>query len=126
MALQHTTIGNGGEGRSGIAFSLSIPIQPNDESCPQLSEQPSASLTRHANKAASMALRHTTVRDGGEGRSGVAFSPCTRTQRRGLYCQISVQGRYTQAKNISLGKKLEIMDAELAAVYQALEDLHNR
>jgi ribonuclease HI len=42
------------------------------------------------------------------------------------YCQISVQGRYTQAKNISLGKKLEIMDAELAAVYQALHDLHNR
>jgi hypothetical protein len=36
------------------------------------------------------------------------------------YCQISVQGRYTQAKNINLGKKLEIMDAELAAVYQAL------
>jgi hypothetical protein len=33
------------------------------------------------------------------------------------YCQISVQGRYTVAKNISLGKKLEIMDAELAAVY---------
>jgi hypothetical protein len=37
-----------------------------------------------ANKAASMALRHTTVRDGGERRSGFAFSPCTRTQRRGL------------------------------------------
>jgi hypothetical protein len=33
------------------------------------------------------------------------------------YCQISVQGRYTLAKNISLGKKLEIIDAELAAVY---------
>jgi ribonuclease HI len=30
------------------------------------------------------------------------------------------------AKNISLGKKLEIMDAKLAAVYQALQDLHNR
>jgi ribonuclease HI len=30
------------------------------------------------------------------------------------------------AKNISLGKKLEIMDAELAAVYQALQNLHNR
>jgi ribonuclease HI len=30
------------------------------------------------------------------------------------------------AKNISLGKKLEIMDAELAAVYQALHDLHNQ
>jgi ribonuclease HI len=42
------------------------------------------------------------------------------------YCQISVQGRYTVAKNISLGKKLEIMDAELAAVYQALQNLHNR
>ena len=37
-----------------------------------------------AKKAASMALQHTTVRDGGEGRSGIAFSPCTRTQRRGL------------------------------------------
>jgi hypothetical protein len=33
------------------------------------------------------------------------------------YCQISVQGRYIQAKNISLGKKLEIMDAELTAVH---------
>jgi hypothetical protein len=33
------------------------------------------------------------------------------------YCHISVQGKYTVAKNISLGKKLEIMDAELAAVY---------
>jgi hypothetical protein len=33
------------------------------------------------------------------------------------YCQISVQGRCTQAKNISLRKKLEIIDAELAAVY---------
>jgi hypothetical protein len=44
MALQHTTIGNGGEGRSGIAFSLSIPIQPNDESCPQLSEEQSQRL----------------------------------------------------------------------------------
>ena len=33
------------------------------------------------------------------------------------YCQTSVQGRYTQAKNISLGKKLEIIDAKLAAVY---------
>jgi hypothetical protein len=33
------------------------------------------------------------------------------------YCQIFVQGRYTVAKNISLGRKLEIMDAELAAVY---------
>jgi ribonuclease HI len=42
------------------------------------------------------------------------------------YCQISVQGKYTVAKNISLGNKLEIMDAELAAVYQALEDLYNR
>jgi hypothetical protein len=42
------------------------------------------------------------------------------------YCQISVQGRYTQGKNNSLGKKLEIMDAELAAVYQALQDLHDR
>jgi hypothetical protein len=41
------------------------------------------------------------------------------------YCQISVQDRYTVAKNISLGKKLEIMDAELAAVYEALQDLHN-
>jgi hypothetical protein len=29
------------------------------------------------------------------------------------------------AKNISLGNKLEIMDAELAAVYQALENLYN-
>jgi hypothetical protein len=42
------------------------------------------------------------------------------------YCQISVQGKYTQTKNISLGKKLEIMNAELAAVYQALQDLHDR
>jgi len=42
------------------------------------------------------------------------------------YCQVSVQGRYTQAKNISLGKKLEIMDAELAAVHQALQDLHDQ
>jgi ribonuclease HI len=42
------------------------------------------------------------------------------------YRQISVQGRYTRAKNISLGKKLEIMDAELTAVYQALQDLHDR
>jgi ribonuclease HI len=42
------------------------------------------------------------------------------------YCQISIQGRYTQAKNISLEKKLEIMDAELAAVYQALQNLHNQ
>ena len=33
------------------------------------------------------------------------------------YCQISVQGKYTQAKNISLGTKLEIIDTELAAVY---------
>jgi hypothetical protein len=33
------------------------------------------------------------------------------------YCQLSVQGKYTLAKNISLGKKLEIMNAELAAVY---------
>jgi hypothetical protein len=41
------------------------------------------------------------------------------------YCQLSVQGRYTLAKNISLGKKLEIIDAELAAVYQALHYLHN-
>jgi hypothetical protein len=42
------------------------------------------------------------------------------------YCQISVQGGYTLTKNISLGKKLEIMDAELAAVYQALQDLYNQ
>jgi ribonuclease HI len=42
------------------------------------------------------------------------------------YCQISVQGRYTQAKNISLGKKLEIMDAELAAIHQALQGLHDK
>jgi hypothetical protein len=33
------------------------------------------------------------------------------------YCQITTQGRYTRAKNISLGKKLEIMDAELTAVH---------
>jgi hypothetical protein len=33
------------------------------------------------------------------------------------YCQLSVQDKYTLAKNISLGKKLEIIDAKLAAVY---------
>ena len=33
------------------------------------------------------------------------------------YCQLSVQAKYTHAKNISLGKKLEIMDAELAAIH---------
>jgi hypothetical protein len=42
------------------------------------------------------------------------------------YCQISVHGRYTQAKNISLGKKLEIMDGELAAIHEALQDLHDQ
>jgi ribonuclease HI len=42
------------------------------------------------------------------------------------YCQVSVQGRYTQARNISLGKQLEIMDAELAAIHQAIQDLHNQ
>jgi ribonuclease HI len=42
------------------------------------------------------------------------------------YCQVSVQGRYTQARNISLGKQLEIMGAELAAIHQAIQDLHNQ
>lgn len=33
------------------------------------------------------------------------------------YCQVSIQGKYIQAKNFSLGGKLEIMDAELIAAY---------
>ena len=33
------------------------------------------------------------------------------------YCQVSIQGKYVQAKNFSLGGKLEIMDAELIAAY---------
>ena len=39
------------------------------------------------------------------------------------YCQVSTQGKYVQAKNFSLGQKLEIMDAELIAAYQALKCL---
>ena len=39
------------------------------------------------------------------------------------YCQVSAQGTYLQAKSLSLGHRIEIMDAELAAVYQALKDL---
>jgi hypothetical protein len=39
------------------------------------------------------------------------------------YCQVSVQGRYIRAKNFSLGERLEIMDAELIAFYQALKDV---
>jgi len=39
------------------------------------------------------------------------------------YCQVSLQGKYVQAKNFSLGQKLEIMDAELIAAYQALKCL---
>jgi ribonuclease HI len=42
------------------------------------------------------------------------------------YCQVSLQGGYTQAKNISLGKKQEIMDAELAAIRQALQNLESQ
>ena len=42
------------------------------------------------------------------------------------YCQVSAQGGYTQAKNISLGKTLEIMDAELAAICQALQNLESQ
>ena len=42
------------------------------------------------------------------------------------YCQVSAQGGYTQVKNISLGKKLEIMDAELAAICQALQNLESQ
>ena len=33
------------------------------------------------------------------------------------YCQVSVQGKYLQAKNFSLGEKLKIIDAELIAAY---------
>jgi hypothetical protein len=36
------------------------------------------------------------------------------------YCQVFVQGGYTQAKNISLGERLEVLDAELVAIHQAL------
>ena len=39
------------------------------------------------------------------------------------YCQVSVQGKYVQAKNFNLGEKLEIVDAELIAAYQALKRL---
>jgi ribonuclease HI len=42
------------------------------------------------------------------------------------YCQVSVQGRYIRAKNFSLGERLEIMDAELIAAYQALKDVQNQ
>jgi hypothetical protein len=42
------------------------------------------------------------------------------------YCQISIQGKYIQAKNFSLGEKLEIMDAELIAAYQALKNLQRQ
>jgi hypothetical protein len=38
------------------------------------------------------------------------------------YCAISTQGKYTKARKISLGGKLEIMDAELAVIYEALKD----
>lgn len=41
------------------------------------------------------------------------------------YCQVSTQGKFIQAKNFSLGNKLEIMDAELIAAYQALKNLRN-
>jgi ribonuclease HI len=41
------------------------------------------------------------------------------------YCQISTQGKFIQAKNFSLGNKLEIIDAELIAAYQALRNLRS-
>jgi hypothetical protein len=40
-------------------------------------------------------------------------------------CQVSTQGKYVQAKNFGLGEKLEIMDAELIAAYQALSNLQS-
>jgi ribonuclease HI len=42
------------------------------------------------------------------------------------YCQVSIQGKYIQAKNLSLGSKIEIMDAELVAAYQALYNLQSQ
>jgi hypothetical protein len=42
------------------------------------------------------------------------------------YCQVSVQGRYIQAKNSSLGERLKIMDAQLIAAYNALKDVQNQ
>jgi len=42
------------------------------------------------------------------------------------YCQVSAQGTYLQAKSLSLCHRIEIMDAELAAVYQALKDLQRK
>jgi ribonuclease HI len=41
------------------------------------------------------------------------------------YYQISTQGKFIQAKNFSLGNKLEIIDAELIAAYQALGNLRS-
>jgi ribonuclease HI len=42
------------------------------------------------------------------------------------YCQVSVKGKHMQVTNISLEGKLEIMDAELAPLSQALPELHNQ
>jgi hypothetical protein len=39
------------------------------------------------------------------------------------YCAISAQGKYTKARSISLRGKLELIDAELVAIYEALKDL---
>jgi hypothetical protein len=41
------------------------------------------------------------------------------------YYAISAQGKYTKARNISLRGRLEIMDAELVVIYEALKDLQN-